>query len=153
MLSLRFSRGPRGLRLSASTPRAALLLVAAYLAAWLVAGQRVSRTEAEQAVRTYLAFAMTRAQVSEAGPGVPDSAMAARWLADRAALDSAVITAVDVHRSWLDVPFATRSRFFARVRFASGATPPVQYFLLRKRRLSKPEVVWPVAEWRWRFRI
>jgi hypothetical protein len=130
-----------------------LLLLAAYLAAWVVAGQRVSRAEAEQAVRTYLAYAMTRAQVAEAGSNVPDSATAERWLADRAALGSAVVASLDVRRSWLDVPFATRSRFFVRVRFASGATPPVQHFLLRKRRLSKPEVVWPVAEWRYRYRI
>lgn len=152
MVTLRFDRGPRGFRFSATSPRGVALLVLAYLAAWAVLGQRVARAEAETAVRTYLTFALTRAQVAEAADATPDSAMAERWIAERDALAAAEIATLDVRRTLSDVPLASRSRFVVRVRFATGVRPAVRYFTLRKRRLMAPEVVRETGVWAWRLR-
>ncbi|MFA6166712.1 MAG: hypothetical protein WC700_08855 [Gemmatimonadaceae bacterium] len=153
MLALRFDRGRRGLRLAATSPRGAALLLVGYLAAWGVAGQRLTRSEAEAAVRTYLSFAMSRAQTAAYGAtgAIPDSATAERWLAERHALDSAVIASIAVHHSLLDPPLSTIAEFRVRVRFASGVLPAERYFYVRKRPLSAPEVRRETSAWAWRL--
>lgn len=153
MPALRFDRGRRGFRLTATSPRGVVLLVVAYLVAWGVSGQRLTRTETESAVRAYLSFAMSRAQTAAYGAtgALPDSATAERWLAERQALDSAVIASIDVHHSLLDPPLSTIAEFRVRVRFASGVQPAERYFYVRKRPLSAPDVRWETTAWAWRL--
>lgn len=153
MPSLRFDRGRRGLRLTATSPRGVALLLVAYLVAWAVSGQRLTRTETEAAVRTYLSFAMSRAQTAAYGAtgAIPDSATAERWLAERQALDSAVIASIDIHHSLLDPPFSTIAEFRVRVRFSRGVQPAERYFFVRKRPLSAPEVRRETSAWAWRL--
>lgn len=155
MPALRFDRGRRGLRLTATSPRGVALLVVAYLVAWGVSGQRLTRAETETAVRAYLSFAMSRAQTAAYGAtgAIPDSATAERWLAERRALDSAVIASIDVHHSLLDPPFSTIAEFRVRVRFASGMRPADRYFYIRKRPLSPPDVRRETSAWAWRLHL
>ena len=153
MPALRFDRGRRGLRLTATSPRGVALLIGAYLLAWGVSGQRLTRNETEAAVRTYLSFAMSRAQTAAYGAtgAIPDSATAEQWMTERHALDSAVIASIDVHHSLLDPPLSTIAEFRVRVRFARGVQPAERYFYLRKRPLTAPEVRWETSAWAWRL--
>jgi hypothetical protein len=152
MATLRFDRGPRGLRFSASTPRGVALLVIAYLVIWAVSGQRLTRAEAETAVRTYLSFALTRAHTAS-GAAPIDSASAEQWLAERAELDAADIGALDIRHSLFDFPLSTRADFTVRVRFTSGVRPAEQYFRVRKHPLTAPTVRRMSGVWEWRLHL
>ncbi|MDQ8153718.1 MAG: hypothetical protein P3B98_03560 [Gemmatimonadota bacterium] len=155
MATIRFDRGRRGLRFSASSPRGVALLVLAYLVIWGLSGQRLTRAEAETAVRTYLTFALTRAQTGEgavAAAGI-DSATAERWIAEREALDAARIGALDIRHSLLDYPLSTEADFTVRVRFASGVQPSERYFRVRKHPVTAPAVRRVSGVWEWRLHL
>jgi hypothetical protein len=155
MLTLRFDRGRRGLRLSATGPKGVVVLLAAYLAAWTLSGRQLTKADAEAAIRAHLSFELSRAQVAALSGAalVPDRAAADRWAKAHAALDSVRVASLAIRRSLLDGPLTARADFTVRVQFSNGVAPPVRYFRVRKSPLGAAMVRWETSAWAWRLRL
>lgn len=153
MVTLRYDSGRRGLRFRASTPVGVALLVAGYLLLWGLTGQRLSRAEAERAIRTHLAQELNERQRTEGVSGATDEERVARRAAQRAALDSVVFVRLDLRHSLLDRPLSSRVRFLAHVRLVGPVQPSERYYALRISGIGMAPYAVEAARWEWMLRF